>query len=137
MDKTQDSSKVSIKELRQFGVIMGVFIVLFFGLLIPWIWGLSFSTWPWIIASVFAGVALVLPVVLKPIYSVWMKLAHVLGWINTRLLLSLVFYLIILPIGVILRLSGKDPMHRKLDPELQTYRVKSKQPSIDHLEKPF
>ena len=137
MDKTQDSSKVSIKELRQFGVIMGVFIVLFFGLLIPWIWGLSFSTWPWIASAVFAGLAVVIPVVLKPIYSVWMKLAHVLGWINTRLLLSLVFYLIILPIGVILRLSGKDPMHRKLDPELQTYRVKSKQPSIDHLEKPF
>jgi len=52
-------------------------------------------------------------------------------------LLSIVFYLIFLPIGLIMRLFGKDPMKRKFDKSTKTYRVKSKQPSVDHLEKPF
>jgi len=133
----QNSSEVTRKELRQFGIMMGSFLVLFFGLLIPWIWGIAFPTWPWIAAAVFIGTALVIPIVLKPIYVVWMKLSHILGWINTKILLSIVFYLIFLPIGMIMRLFGKDPMHRKLEKNVTTYRIKSKQPSVDHLEKPF
>jgi len=133
----QNSSEVTKKELRQFGIMMGSFLVLFFGLLIPWIWGIAFPAWPWIAAAVFIGTALVIPIVLKPIYVVWMKLSHVLGWINTKILLSIVFYLIFLPIGILMRLFGKDPMHRKLEKNVTTYRIKSKQPSVDHLEKPF
>ena len=132
-----DTSEVTTKDLRQFGIIMGIFIMLFFGLLIPWIWDFSSPTWPWIAAAVFIGVGLVLPIVLKPVYAVWMKLAHVLGWINTRLLLGIVFYFLVMPIGLLMRLFGGDPMHRKFDEKLASYRVKSKQPSVDHLEKPF
>lgn len=132
-----EDTQVTKKDLRQFGVIMGIFIVLFFGLLIPWIWSIAFPTWPWIAAAVFVVPALIIPVVLKPVYIVWMKFAHVLGWINTRLLLSIVFYLIVMPIGIIMRLFGKDPMHRRFDKSTDSYRIKSKQPSVDHLEKPF
>ena len=133
----QETTEVTNKELRQFGIIMGIFIMLFFGLLIPWIWGFAPPNWVWITAGSFIGVALVLPIILKPIYVVWMKLAHVLGWINTRLLLGIVFYAIVMPIGLLLRLFGKDPMRRKIDEKLDSYRIKSKQPSVDHLEKPF
>jgi len=133
----QKSSEVSIKELRQFGLIMGAFVALFFGLLIPWVWGLAYSVWVWAIAATFISVALALPFLLKPIYTIWMKLAHVLGWINTRLLLGIVFYLIVLPMGLFMRLLGKDPMRRQCDSNAKSYRIKSKQPSTDRLEKPF
>ena len=133
----QGTSGVTKKELRQFGTVMGIFLVLFLGLLIPWVWEFPFPVWPWIAAAVFIGSALIAPVLLKPIYIVWMKLSHVLGWINTKILLTIVFYVIFLPIGMIMRLLGKDPMHRKFDKSTKTYRIKSKQPSVDHLEKPF
>ena len=133
----QHTIEATTSELRKFGVIMGVFIMLFFGLLIPWIWGFSSPTWSWIAAAAFIGLGLVLPVSLKPVFIVWMKLSHVLGWINTRLLLGIVFYCIVMPIGLVMRLFGTDPMHRKFDEKVKSYRVKSKQPSVDHLEKPF
>ncbi|MGM0579215.1 MAG: SxtJ family membrane protein [Bacteroidota bacterium] len=43
----------------------------------------------------------------------WMKLAHILGWINTRILLSLIFYLFLTPIALFSRLFTKDPLRLK------------------------
>ena len=79
------------KELRKFGLIFAVFFLLFFGLLIPWIWDKSTPNWVWYVSGTFAAVALVLPVALGPVYRIWMKIGHVLGWINTRIILGLVF----------------------------------------------
>ena len=50
-----------------------------------------------------------------------MKFAFVLGWINTRLILGIFFYLILTPVGLIMRLFGRDPLHRKLDRKATTY----------------
>lgn len=132
-----ETPEATTSELRKFGIIMGIFIMLFFGLLIPWIWDFSSPSWVWIASGTFIGLGLIVPITLKPVFIVWMKFAHVIGWINTRLLLSIVFYLIVMPIGLIMRLFGTDPMHRKFDEKVTSYRVKSKQPSVDHLEKPF
>ena len=70
-------------ELRKFGIIFAVFFLLFFGLLIPWIWDKSTPNWVWYVSGTFTAVALVLPMALGPVYKIWMKIGHVLGWINT------------------------------------------------------
>jgi len=57
------------------------------------------------------------PLILRPVFKIWLKIAHALGWFNTQLLLSIVFILIFIPIGLIMRLLRKDPMNRKLQPE--------------------
>jgi hypothetical protein len=133
---TQES--MSKKDLREFGLVTAGMIALVFGLLLPWIWdATSWPQWPWILAALLAVTALVLPASLKPVYHWWMQLAHVLGWINTRILLSLVFFLIFSPIALILRLLGKDPMRRKFNPTEQSYRVESKAPPENHMERPF
>lgn len=124
------------KQLRQFGLIMAGMITLFFALLIPWIWGIALPLWPWVVAGVFAAVALIAPGLLKPVYQVWMKIGHVLGWINTRLILGIVFFLIFVPVGLVMRLM-KDPMRRKLHEPVESYRVESKQPVTENLERPF
>ena len=124
------------KQLRQFGLIMAGMIVLFFALLIPWIWDLAIPLWPWIVGGLFAAVAFVAPKLLQPVYGVWMKIGHVLGWINTRLILGIVFFLIFVPVGLMMRLV-KDPMRRKLHEPVESYRVESKQPVAENLEKPF
>ena len=56
-------------------------------------------------------------------WNLWMGLAEVLAWINTRLLLGVVFFGIVTPMGVVMRFLGKDPMRRKSDPSAVTYRV--------------
>ena len=124
-------------ELRKFGLIFATGMVLIFGLLIPWLAEKPWPSWPWIIAAGFAGTALVLPQALKPLYFLWMKIGHVLGWINTRIILGVVFFLLFAPVALFLRLLGKDPMRRKLDADTASYRIESEKPPRERMERPF
>jgi hypothetical protein len=129
---------MSKKSLREFGLITAGMLALVFGLLLPWIWdAASWPLWPWVVAAALGAVSLILPSLLRPVHHWWMKLAHILGWINTRILLSLVFFCILLPVSLILRLLGKDPLRRKLDRTEQSYRVESIIPPKNHMERPF
>ncbi|HSE96487.1 MAG TPA: SxtJ family membrane protein [Methylomirabilota bacterium] len=66
-----------------------------------------------VLAGVLLGAALVAPAILRWPRRGWMRLAHALGWVNTRILLSVVFFLIVTPVGVVLRLCGWDPLGRR------------------------
>jgi hypothetical protein len=52
-----------------------------------------------------------------------MKLAEVLAWVNTRIVLGIVFYGVVTPIGLVMRLLGRDSMHRQFERQGQSYRV--------------
>jgi hypothetical protein len=109
------------KELRSFGLLVGGI----FGLLGLWpvVWRHeSPRTWAVTLAVLLIGPALVAPGILGPAYRLWMKLAEVLAWINTRILLGVVFYLVVTPIGLIMRLLRRDPMRRQLDAQGE-YRI--------------
>jgi hypothetical protein len=84
------------------------------------------TTWPWLagVAFFFLTTGLFAHSILRPIYVGWMKFAFVLGWINTRLILGLFFYLILTPVGLVMRLFGHDPLHRKIDRKAPSYWVK-------------
>jgi hypothetical protein len=125
------------QELKKFGLVMAGAISLLLGLIIPFISNHAYPLWPWTIASIFVIVSIVHPKLLNHIYIAWMKIGHVLGWINTRLILSLLFFGLLTPIGLILRLLGKDPLLKKIDPNALTYRKVCK--PIDHteFERPF
>jgi len=131
------------KTLREFGLVFAGGLIVFFGLLIPWIfdkpwvWQDGGARWPWIAAAAFAATGLLLPVALKPIYIIWMKLGHVLGWINTRIILGVVFFLIFMPVALIFRLTGRDPMERKLDAGVASYRHPSEHLPPERMERPF
>jgi hypothetical protein len=66
-----------------------------------------------------------------------MWIGHVLGWINTRIILGFVFYLIVTPTGAIRRWLGKDPMGQKLRPDLDSYRVTRHPRPASHLKKQY
>lgn len=68
-----------------------------------------------------AGYGLVSAITWPPLILPLFWLLHGIGWVNTRLLLGIIFYLVFTPIGVLMRLSGKDMMNRKLDPNASTY----------------
>jgi len=65
------------------------------------------------ISSLFLIIGVSLPIVLKPVYLVWMRFAHILGWVNTRVILFILFYLIFTPTGLLMRLFGADLLKRK------------------------
>ena len=123
-------------ELRKFGLVTAIFLIIFFDGLIPWIWDITPPAWPIIAAAVLSFFALVRPLWLNPFYRVWMRFANVLGWINTRIILSLIFFLVVLPTGLIMRLS-RDPMRRKWDKSVTSYRIESKQPKTENLKRPY
>ncbi len=125
------------KELRNFGLVTGGVTPLVFGVLLPWLFNHDFPKWPWIVGAVLIVWGLTLPLTLKPVYRVWMTIGHCLGWINTRIILAVMFYCIILPVGTVMRLLGKDPMGRKITRDQKSYRITSSDTDKTHVERPY
>jgi hypothetical protein len=123
--------------LRKFGLIMAGVIAVLFGLVLPWLYGLSSPSWTWIIVAVLAAWSLILPSGLRVVYRYWMRVALVLGKVNTLLLLSIVFLFIIAPAGVVMRLFGYDPLQRKFMPFERSYRKPGIAKNPDTMEKPY
>ncbi len=126
------------KGLRKFGLTTGAIIVVLFVAFFPWVFdATSLPIWPWVVAGLLWVPALLMPSTLRPVYTTWMKIGHGLGWVNTRIILGVLFYVIVLPMGLVMRLFGKDPMARKCDKSATSYRIKSVSEPKDRLEKPF
>jgi len=109
----------SPKKLREFAFLVGgVFCLL--GILLWWRGRGSYAYFflPGIILAVTGAVA---PSTLKPFQKAWMSLAILMGWVMTRVLLSVLFYLTLTPIGWVLRLAGKDLLDQRLEPEKKSY----------------
>ena len=131
------NQKVESAELRNFALIMAGMVALFFGALVPWLWSLRFPAWPWYVAIALVAWGLLAPLSLRFPYRLWMRLGHALGWVNTRLLLGIIFYLMITPMGLVMRLFGWDPMRRRLDAAAKTYKVESRPLSRNDMETPY
>jgi hypothetical protein len=97
--------------LRQFGLVLGTLIALIFGLFLPWSWSYSYPYWPWGVLLGLGGVALVAPLTLIPVQQGWMRLGLALGAVNGRIILGVVFYGLITPLGIVMRSLGVDPLH--------------------------
>jgi len=140
MNTEINTAEVTKSDLRKFGIIMGGMFALIFGLIFPWITDKTSATWPiwpFIVLAIFWVIAIVAPQILRPVNDIWIKIGNVLGFINTRIILGVMFFLMIFPIGMLLRLFGKDSMDRKLDDKTNTYRKITKKRNKEHLEKPF
>ena len=125
------------KELRDFGFLIGGLIAILFGLLVPVLRHHPIPWWPWLVGGVMVGLALAAPRSLNPIYHGWMRFGLILNAIETPIILGIVFYLIPMPMGMIKRLLGDDPMRRKLENEQATYRVPGKVRTKISMERPF
>ena len=106
-------------DIRKFGLIIGAVLIAIVMLLI-WKEKQSYDILM-IFGVVLCVTSLILPVILKPFYFVWMTFAVILGWIMTRVILSLVFYGIITPIRLFSRLVGKEFLNLKLNKKENTY----------------
>ena len=137
MTGTPAYNEADRQELRKFGLVFATGIVLIFGLLLPWLFEHPWPAWPWIAAGILVTAALLLPQLLRPVYWLWMKFGHVLGWINTRIILGVTFLLLFIPVALVFHLFGKDPMRRRMDPSASSYRIKSEHLPRERMERPF
>lgn len=108
------------RQLRQFALLwLG-----FFGLIAVHSWWFKESPTAAMAFSLVAAAGLVgyfQPGFLRPAYVLWMALALPIGWTVSHLMLLAMYYLLITPIGLLMRLFGYDPLERRLDRSAATY----------------
>ena len=107
------------RQLRRFGVTIGVAFLILTAFLL---WK-DRGSWP-----IFCGLgglslllAAVAPMVLGPVERVWMKLALAMGWVMTRVILGVVFLVMFVPAGLIIRLLRRDPIRLRFDSQASSY----------------
>jgi Saxitoxin biosynthesis operon protein SxtJ len=111
--------KTSDRDLRKFGLVVGgVFLAV--GLLFLWRYPhrTPYFAWP---GGALMVVGVVLPRALKWVYIAWMSVAFVLGFVMAHVILTLLFFLVITPMGLVARLTGKDFLSLKLDRAAKSY----------------
>ena len=119
--KTLDTSS---KEIRKFGLVIaialgviGSFVYVKFGNfdVVGWLWG---------IGLLFLILGFILPSVLRPVYRIWMLLAYLIGGIVSRVILTVLFYVVLTPTGLVLRLFGKDVLDQRFEKDRESYWIK-------------
>ena len=112
---------ISKIQLREFGLLIGFGFPILIGWVLPSLFGHEFRAWTlWVgIPGLILG--LISPRLLHYPYKGWMALGHALGWVNSHIILGLVFIVVLQPIAYIMRLTGYDPLRRRRKGET-TYR---------------
>ena len=110
-----------IKQYRSFGLVVGGIFAAIGAW--PLLRGEGIRLWAVILGSLLVVLGLLFPGRLGPIYKAWMAIGHVLGWINTRIILGVIYYALFTPLGLAMRVWRKDLMRRQYDETTNTYRV--------------
>ena len=121
--------KPNRKELRKFGLTFSIILGIIGGFLLYK--GRANACWFLCVSGLFFLFGIPIPHSLKLVYKIWMSLALIIGWFTSRLILSVVFYLVLIPIGLSMRLLGKDLLNQKFDKSAETYWIKRDKRGFD------
>ncbi|MDP1853680.1 MAG: SxtJ family membrane protein [Candidatus Omnitrophota bacterium] len=114
--------KNKISQLKEFGIALaGVLAVI---ALLPLVRKGHIRYWVACSSLIILALRLLVPTWLSPIYTLFLKMAHIVGKINSAILLSIIYYLLITPIGLIMRLLKQANFKKGLDRKAQTYWIK-------------
>jgi len=130
--------ETTTKDLRSFGIVLGCILGLFGTIHFlkghprAYFWFYGFGA-----VSLITGIFV--PRVLGPVFRVFTKVAHAIGWFNTRVILILVYYLLLTPISFLKRLFGEDALNRRIDRGIRSYWIKRENVSAvrESLERQF
>jgi hypothetical protein len=136
------AKKDDVHALKEFARTMIWMLPLVFMLILPWWFNGAVHWWPAAVSGVLVLFYFIYPLALYYPYRIWMAIATVLAWVNTRIILGLAFYLLILPTGLVMRSLGKlqykTGLTRPKEGASVSHWIKNKQ-KVDknNLEKPF
>lgn len=126
----------SKKEYQQFGLTMTIAVSLFFAFILPWIFKKTVLCEALYFSLVIGVWTLILPNTLFIIYKPWMFIGNIVGFVNTRLILCIVYTAIFIPVSLVMKIAGIDPMTRKIagDRKATYWQTVKKQPK-EHMER--
>ena len=101
------------KTLRQFGFLICFTFPFLIGWFLPLLGGHPFRVWTLFISMPAGILSILRPGFLLYPYIAWMKLGHILGWVNSRIILGLVFLIVLQPIALVMQILGHDPLRTK------------------------
>ena len=120
------NSKIKIGSNRNFGIVF--FIVFLAVSLWPLTYGEPIRIWSAIISLVFLILGLMNSKLLTPLNKLWFKFGMILGVIVAPIIMAAVFFLVVTPIGIFMRLMGKDLLRKRYDKKKETYWIKRDKP---------
>ena len=127
-------SKIKISSNRNFGFI---FFIVF---LIVGLWPLTYENpiriWSVIISLIFLILGLMKSKLLTPLNILWFKFGMILGTIVAPITMGVVFFLVVTPIGLVMRIMGKDILNKKYDKKKKTYWI-SRYKNMGSMKKQF
>ena len=104
---------ISKKQLREFGILLGFVFPILIGWLLPLITGHGFRAWTLWVGGPGLIFGLAYPQLLLYPYKFWIATGIALGWINSHIILGIVYIFMLQPIAYIMRLRGYDPLRRR------------------------
>jgi len=110
---------------RSFGWVFGAIFAIITGFVYYKSGQLSY--WLLALTLVFIAVSLLAPKLFKPLNFVWFKFGMLLGNIIAPLVMMLIFFVVVTPIGLLMRLFGKDSLRLKRDSSLTSYWLEREQ----------
>ncbi len=131
---TQDPRRV-LAELRRFGVVVGCV----FGVIgsYPLTQGREPRLWAVALAFGLLTLGVFFPKNLRLVHKTWMTVGEALGWVNTRLILGLAFFLVLTPFAVLRRILGEDRAWFYWNPDAPSYLNRVQKRPKDHLTRIF
>jgi len=140
------NQKHSTSQIRIFGLLFGLLIIFIFNILLPKIFGLKvdiiienylsfseylpfdvFMQWPNLISFIILIVAVIPPKSFSGIMNIWIKFGSIIGFINSKIILMIIFYIFITPLGLFLRIINRNYLFIKIDKSVKSYRKYSPQ----------
>jgi hypothetical protein len=120
-ERFSSQTTVTVGSERSFGLVFAAVFALI-GLVPLWD-GAPLRFWALGVAAIFALIAFIRPALLKPLNLIWFKFGMLLHKIVNPIIMGLLFYVTIMPIGLIMRLFGKDVLSLRIDKNRPSYWV--------------
>ncbi|MEX2496659.1 MAG: SxtJ family membrane protein [Woeseia sp.] len=137
MNDAQVIPELDRKGLRDFGLTSGAIVAVLFGLFFPWLMERDFPLWPWILFGTLVAWSLGAASTLRPVYRVWMRFGLLMSRILIPVLMALVFFLVVTPLGAVRRAMFGDQFPKHKDASLDSYRSPSESRKADDMKRPF
>ncbi|MGJ8635972.1 MAG: SxtJ family membrane protein [Phycisphaerales bacterium] len=127
-------ARLTAKEGRKFAFTLGIAFAVI-GFLFAWRWGHSVGLVLWIISGVLMISGVLIPTRLGGVSRMWLALGEAISKVTSPIIMAIMYYLILTPVGFLMRLSGKNPLrHKEHD---GGYWLPTKKSRIEDLENQF
>jgi len=125
---SESSSHIQIEPSseKSFGIVFSIVFLIIS--LFPLINSGNIHLWALILSAVFLFLAFIAPKILKLPNMLWFKLGILLGSIIAPIVMSLIYFITVMPIGLIMRIMGKDLLKKKFDKNAKSYWIKRSEP---------